>query len=439
MASKIDYGSIHRGSRSEERKSSRERSVTVLMTVYVAAAIAGQSFGYIGIGSLARLLAVPLIVVTAVGYRRKLVPHTNFVFVLLVIIAVLALCSYFWTMNSSQTLSTTETFFELSAVSGAMVLAIQRTGRHGFRSIANGLMIGSLTSSLLIFQKELTHSLVNASHYGFVDERVSSGLSDPNNMALCLAITMPVLLVDKRWKIRLLILPIGSALLLTGSRGGILAAGGSILVVVAQFLRAFLRSPARRNLINLLQIICVIGIATVVGLSFLPSQLSTRFKTIPSELFSGGTLSLRTILWRTAWSGILHSPFTGYGAGTASTYEDVHVGLAYVVHNIYLSFLLQLGICGFLLFVGALLFSFAGAIKVNRIAPWLLPTLVGLCIGISSLSWDTSKVLWIVLVASGSALAERKYILRSDISDVSAADKEFSPRKLMRPTPRLRN
>lgn len=384
-----------------------ERLLVLLTIGYSGAVVAGSSFGTLALGSLAKLIALPFVCLTVLVYRRKPGAKSNVVIYCLGGITILALMSYFWTIDANATITKTSTFLQLFAATAAVGLALRHLGRRGFIAVSWGLIIGALTSAFMVFYAEINHTFVSAASYEYLLERVSAGASDPNDIALSMVITLPVFLVQPSRVIKLLVVPVGIAILLTGSRGGILAAVVMLLSFI--FLSLFNKNQRGQRTVRPWQIIVASIAVIVVGSIFLPAKIIARFQSIPSQL-TGGTLTNRTILWKAAWNGILNRPLTGYGIGSSPTYEFAHSGYLLVTHNVWLAFFLEIGVFGFILFLVSFVVAFRGGFRLRTDVPWLLPSLVALFAGTYALAWDYNKLLWLLLVLGGYAAAEHRVI-----------------------------
>jgi len=205
------------------------------------------------------------------------------------------------------------------------------------------------------------------------------------------------------------------ALLLTGSRGGLL---GLAVALVAGIVVA----GAGRVRFGLVAVTLVIGGSVVVYYAaFAPAEQADRVAAISDDGGSG-----RTDLWRVASEVASDRPLTGVGAGNFREAEaryaareidiariDLVLDESKVVHNTYLSILSELGAVGLALFlflvVAALASTIAGLRAVVRRSEQLELLLRGFLVGLLGLfasyvfaSAEYRKPLWLLL---GVALA----------------------------------
>jgi O-antigen ligase len=191
------------------------------------------------------------------------------------------------------------------------------------------------------------------------DGRVPSLLYYSNSLAgylnLVLPIAIAIWIVRPNKKLRRLALANlflgGMALILTESRGGLVALGAVALVGVW----CFLRRPAAR-LAAFTALLAIVLVALPLMVSF-----SEHF----AEIEESNALA-RLELWAAAWSMFRSSPVLGVGYGN---FRELYAPLlevdwipegAYDAHNIYLQALSETGVIGFAVFV----FLFAWAMRM---------------------------------------------------------------------------
>ncbi len=243
------------------------------------------------------------------------------------------------------------------------------------------------------------------SREGTVLEGRYSFSADPNYLALALVIGICIAFYraasnGPRWKQLIFSLYVPSALtaiVITGSRGALLALLGASV--------AFCICTTFRMRIALLSGAAVCLLLTVA----LPSDLTSRFATIPDEL-NHGTLSDRTQLWDRGKALVAEHPLQGRGVGAATGV------LSIVAHNTPLELLIEGGLVSLVLFYGA----FAhGMYRVWKIAsqertPFLV-IIAAWLVGTSSLSWDVDTITWFIvamLLSAGSAFESSRGMSR---------------------------
>lgn len=197
------------------------------------------------------------------------------------------------------------------------------------------------------------------------------------------------------------------AIFLTLSRGGLVALAVAMLASVAM-------AGRWRPALAALAAVVVVG-----GLVYF-----TTFASVPAQqritAISGGTG--RIDLWTVGWRMVQAKPVAGIGTGNfqvasihyllrpgATQRADFIVDTPKVAHNTYLQILAELGIVGFGLFAGVVVFSLTcivraartfariGDVQMEIIARGLFVGLVGLMTADFFISEMYSKLLWLLL------------------------------------------
>ncbi len=244
-------------------------------------------------------------------------------------------------------------------------------------------------------------------------ERFAAEGFDPNDLALTLALSLPAAYylslrrgAKWQWVYLLHMASACFAILLTASRGGVLAmaAGLSLILWTLPAIPAW-----RRRLL-----VAGGAAALAAALILVPAASWQRLLTLASEM-TEGTLNDRRVLWREGWRVFQHSPFVGIGAGAYPVALIPAFGEPWrftpVAHNSFLSVLVETGVVGFVLFAAMLLVMAALALRL----PWLercfwLTVLAVWCLGVSALTWEYRKPTWFlfgILVAHVALRLER--------------------------------
>src|SRR3569833_2168352 len=162
-----------------------------------------------------------------------------------------------------------------------------------------------------------------------------------NDLALVLTLGIPVACFAAahapryvRWICWSYVAAAPVTVLMTGSRSGAVVLGIA-LTSVALF-------GMRKGI--LIRVTFIAGLVAVVGVgvSFVPHSTIQRLLTISD----GGDIGGRLPIWELALSSFSNHPILGIGAGAFLT----NGGANYVVHNTFLSVLVEHGIFGFVVF-----------------------------------------------------------------------------------------
>ncbi len=246
-------------------------------------------------------------------------------------------------------------------------------------------------------------------------ERVSALGQNANSAAMILAAGMVALIglvyARRQRSLSALLVPaglaglIGFAVLETGSRGGLLALLGGVLVfaLAAESSRARLRNA---GIAALAIILLVLG---TLQLPVMRNRWADSMRT--------GNLAGREQLYPALWTMFLEKPVLGWGPVTNRYELATRIGERErphrASHNILLELLTATGLVGALPFVLGGLLSVQQAWRGRRGALGVLPLALCGSVFISNMSgdWIASKLIWVVLafaVASASWVAAVK-------------------------------
>jgi O-antigen ligase len=128
----------------------------------------------------------------------------------------------------------------------------------------------------------------------------------------------------------------------------------------------------------------------------MPPTIKNRYFNIAS--YQDGSNALRLRYWISGLDLFRKNPIIGYGPVNTDLINKRITGLSNVVHNSFLSILVQYGIIGFVVFFSMPFIIFIKAIKLKNV------TIVAaiLNIGLSCLLLETqlNMALWIILIIS---------------------------------------
>jgi O-antigen ligase len=232
-------------------------------------------------------------------------------------------------------------------------------------------------------------------------ERISALGQNANSAAMILAAGMVALIglsYGQRHKTRLGFLLsgvlgtlLGCAVLETGSRGGLLALVGGVLVfaLAAESLRTRLRNMA----------IGILAIALLVTGALQLPVMKNRWE----DSVRTGNLAGREQLYPALWTMFLEKPVLGWGPVT-NTYELAgRIGERErphrAAHNIVLELLTATGVAGTLPFMVGGWLCLYQAWRARRSRHGVLPLALLFSVFLSNMSgdWIASKLIWIVL------------------------------------------
>ena len=241
------------------------------------------------------------------------------------------------------------------------------------------------------------------------EKRFAGSGFDPNDIALLLAIGIPVAVYlmtrpDRPLVLQVLnfIYPIatGFVIILTGSRGALLAAVPAyffFLVTVLRLGRAW-RFAALAVVIG-----AVIG-ATQLDLGEPIQRLASVASSSSDDHLSG-----RSEIWNAGWNAYGEHPLLGVGGGAfaRATKKTNGQEQELIAHNTYLSVLTELGPVGFLLFIALILAVWRSAPRQPTLLRHAcLIMLIVWGVGVFALSWEFRSQTWLLfalIVAAGQA------------------------------------
>jgi hypothetical protein len=218
-------------------------------------------------------------------------------------------CSYFWTIEPQATLEKMRAYFQEMMIVWLVWEFAESVG--DLRALLRAYVAGSWVLAALTVANLASAEAIAAGQIRFV----AVG-QDPNDVARFLDLGFPLAALllnsESRWPGRLLALgylPLGLvAVLLTASRGGLLAA------VVALAGCALLLGSSRPRK-EVLAGAATLPLSQPPSWFTVPHETFERLATIPEQL-QGGGLNQRWNIWTAGWHAFVRAPLFGTGAGS---------------------------------------------------------------------------------------------------------------------------
>jgi len=241
-------------------------------------------------------------------------------------------------------------------------------------------------------------TLILFRHQADVLRRFAVGGVDPNDLAMTLALAVPMAwylgsVYEKPW-LRLFCrayLPVGLlALGLTGSRGGMIVAFVALCIIPLSMDRL---TPGR--LTTALGILMLTGI---LAAAFVPDVVVHRLATTQNEVESA-SFGGRFKLWMAGLHAFTFKPLMGYGTGgfIGAIYSQLG-DQSLVAHNAFISVLVEEGIIGLILYCSMLYAAVSAVMKLpRRERRFGQVQMAALLLAISPLTWEDHKPVWIIL------------------------------------------
>lgn len=319
--------------------------------------------------------------------------------------------SLLWTIDFDTTLTRAATYTQLlaavwliwevanteSRISGLMAAYAMGAGAASIGSIMN--FVAGRTSAQLA--PEDAHQLYSGARYTIEG-------TNANDLGLMLALSVPMS-VYLLTRVRRGILPLLLwaqiavcifALLLTASRGGMIAMATGLLMLPF----AWGRLPSMQRAISVIATIGIAGWAAWM----IPPEIWERLGRATTEIESG-TLTHRLDLWQGGLETFRDHPWVGVGSGTYGLAIMRLVDIPYAAHNTFLSVFVELGTFGGMLLIGlvGLLVFCAFRMRYLEACLWLT-LLLTWTVGVSALTWEYRKPTWFLF----GLLAAHAYLRR---------------------------
>ncbi len=220
---------------------------------------------------------------------------------------------------------------------------------------------------------------------------------NPNNIAFLLSmgvVTAWILLVDHSPRHRIFdaicvaaMISFTVGILLTGSRGGLIALAAGYLIILVSYLRSNIRKWYKP--------IGVVVVCLLLVQTLMPQSLWLRYSTLLN--LETSTLEGRQGIWEAGLEAVQQSPIFGIGIGTYADVSLEALGREFTAHNTFVSIYVEQGIVGLALFVVPLALMLFQVWRFPHHQNYYGVAMIVVIIAMSltaTLHWN--KVIWLV-------------------------------------------
>lgn len=306
---------------------------------------------------------------------------------------------------------------------GASLLPWQRSDLALLKTaiVVSGIVVAAYALSILLTGQELpTHGVgVRFSVVSDPEETdpnlLAASLLLPFALALELALTKSP--TKSQWRVPRVLGTAGSllcpiAIVLTGSRGGLISAA-AVLVLTAYFCARIpqLRGMVVRMVVSIVLLIMVLAYLYQVVEYVAPGFRDSIASFDPIARLTAPESSGRVQIWSTGY--LACKEYCDYGAGIGNfnnAYQEFYpysgvlgnIGLARPAHNTYLQLVVETGIVGLALFIVALLVEWRSLTvpQVVALAPSLKATMAAILVAEFFLTAVWFKFFWLVFIVA---------------------------------------
>ena len=360
-----------------------------------AFAVGGVNVLTRGIGML--MAAGWLVSTLKAGFRK---PHPFHVVMFVFILWNIA--SFYWSVQGDDTVQRIKTYVQVGILAWILwdLYTTPKALKAGLQAYVLGAYV-SIGSTIFNYLKGETYNYLRYSATGF----------NPNDLGLILALGIPVawyLTVSKTngrkaQALRLVnfaYVPAAIlAILLTASRGSLIAALPALLFLVG--------SLTRLKLYQRVLLFAALTGSLFALLPLVPQSSFQRLGTTGTSI-AEADLNSRVDIWREGIGVSSEHPIVGIGSGAyRAAVESGHVA-----HNSFLSVLVEVGMIGFVLFAAISAIAVYEAMhQPRRDSIFWFTVLLVWALGVSVHSWEHQKTTWLflslVVISAGAFRRQR--------------------------------
>ena len=271
--------------------------------------------------------------------------------------------SYFWTLSTETTSGELRGIFQKMMV--VWLISLHCDKASDLIKLMRCMVAGTSMLALLTLAAYRSTQV-------YADEqlRMAAAGQDPNDVAHFLSLGIPLagyLAVQETStlyrRLSLVVIAIHLfAILLTGSRGGLMATAAALTCCVI----LFYRRAQRKTILAIMMMSPLL----LIAYRTIPLPTMTRLQSIPEQI-GNGDLNQRKQIWMAGWEAFRAAPILGNGAGCFV--EAAHTATGDTAHNTSLALLVNGGLAGFSLALAILIAAIRALQRLHgdlRIALW---------------------------------------------------------------------
>ncbi|HLE56145.1 MAG TPA: O-antigen ligase family protein [Rhodothermia bacterium] len=368
-------------------------------------------------GTISRVvgLAAAMVAIMALIYEGRLRPFSVAHGIIMLFLAWGGF-SFLWSADQPATFARLVTNVQLAA----MILIFcqfgaERKENHG---LVLAYVVGATVSLAELFRRYMSGVAFQES---FFTDRYTAFDNNPNDYALALAIAIPmawflIMTAKRKWELVLGYAYMGAGtvgVLLTGSRGGLIAAVVAVLVMPLSLTKL----SGSRKLLTAFFVVAAVW----VGIQVTPQRVLARFETL--EAFAPSAVpesyygelegpNIRTVVWKQGIREFLSNPqvaVVGVGAGAYMEGVEPIYGERFVAHNVFISILVEQGIVGFALFF-IIIYLIISPLRYLDVAERYLWRFAFLswAAGVTFMTWEQTKNTWFLIGVLAARIVSAK-------------------------------
>jgi len=357
------------------------------------------------VGSIPRLvgLAASAVGVLYIVVRRRVRPLSWFhLFAMLFVLWAGA--TSFWSVDPEATQTVFLTYLQLLVLVWLISEIAWSPDRQ--RALLRAYVLGASVAALVTIHNYLSGVTIAGFHVGVNAVRFTALNQDVNELGLTLALGLPMAWYvslsqpyrRSAWLWRLYFLLGMTAILLTASRGSVLAGLVGLSIIPWTLGRLRLRSKAA--------LYALAAGSLVLASNVVPQAALTRIASTGADI-EAGYFGGRSTIWRAGVEVAREHPLVGVGTGAFEAAVEPTLHGPWAAHNVFLSILVEDGLVGLFLFVAMIMATLAPLPHLPREQRrFSIVLLLALTVGSMSLSWGNRKQFWFVLGVLAVQVAE---------------------------------